>query len=67
MGYFGLVIDDKVVYRIKILKFLDREIYLNYNLIIIVEDLGFGGLFFYVIKLFMLIVDDVNDNVLKFN
>lgn len=67
MGYFGLVIDDKVVYCIKILKFLDREIYLNYNLIIIVEDLGFGGLFFYVIKLFMLIVDDVNDNVLKFN
>lgn len=67
MGYFGLVIDDKVVYRIKILKFLDREIYLNYNLIIIVEDLGFGGSFFYVIKLFMLIVDDVNDNVLKFN
>lgn len=67
MGYFGLVIDDKVVYCIKILKFLDREIYLNYNLIIIVEDLGFGGSFFYVIKLFMLIVDDVNDNVLKFN
>lgn len=67
MGYFGLVIDDKVVYRIKILKFLDREIYLNYNLIIIVEDLGFGGLFFYVIKSFTLIVDDVNDNVLKFN
>lgn len=67
MGYFGLVIDDKVVYCIKILKFLDREIYLNYNLIIIVEDLGFSGLFFYVIKLFMLIVDDVNDNVLKFN
>lgn len=67
MGYFGLVIDDKVVYRIKILKFLDREIYLNYNLIIIVEDLGFGGSFFYVIKSFMLIVDDVNDNVLKFN
>lgn len=67
MGYFGLVIDDKVVYCIKILKFLDREIYLNYNLIIIVEDLGFGGSFFYVIKLFTLIVDDVNDNVLKFN
>lgn len=67
MGYFGLVTDDKVVYRIKILKPLDRETYSNYNLTITAEDSGPGGPPLYATKSFTLIVDDVNDNAPKFN
>ncbi|XP_062598426.1 protein dachsous-like [Saccostrea cucullata] len=66
MGYFGLVTDDRVVYRIKILKPLDRESYANYNLTITAEDSGPSGPPLYASKSFTLIVEDVNDNAPKF-
>lgn len=66
-GYFSLVTDDNVIYHVKILKPLDREIYPNYNLTITAEDSGAIGPPLFATKSFTLIVDDVNDNAPKFN